>query len=252
MTADDAPQHLDLADGRRIAYHRVDGRGPPGVVFLGGLSSDMTGTKAVHLHAWAQRTGQSFLRFDYTGHGGSSGEFADGCVGGWADDARRAITELTEGPQILVGSSLGGWIALLLARDGAVPVAGVVGIAAAPDFTEDIMLRAATPEQRAQLLEKGRVDMPSDYEEPYLVTARLLADGSRHLLLNGPLPVKAPVRLLHGTADTDVPLDTALRTIDALECDDARLTIQRGADHRFSSPTELGLIVDAVEELLAL
>lgn len=239
---------LDLADGRRIAYRRTDGRAP-GVVFLGGLRSDMTGTKAAHLEAWARRRGRAFLRFDYTGHGASSGSFEAGCIGDWAGDAGDALDRLTEGPQILVGSSMGGWIALLLARSRPGRIAGLVGIAAAPDFTEDSMWAGFTPEQRADLVREGRVELPSDYsDDPYVITARMIEDGRRNLVLRAPLDLPFPVRLLHGSADADVDLRVALRLMSHAACRDLRLTIVKHADHRFSAPDNLEMIVAAIED----
>lgn len=250
------PDFLETPDGRRLAYSRTGaapGATARGVVFLGGLSSDMTGTKALFLEDWARGTGRAFLRFDYTGHGRSSGRFEDGTVGEWARDAADAIRALTEGPQILVGSSLGGWIALLLAQRRDVPVAGIVGIAAAPDFTEDFLLHGATPQQRAALLTRGATELESDYEAPTTMTARLLADGASHLLLDRRLAIRAPVRLLHGTADTDVPVRTALRILDALEDGrDARLILVKDSDHRMSGAAELELLRSVLEEMLAI
>lgn len=251
----DDPDFLTTPDGRRLAYSRTapaPGTAARGVVFLGGLSSDMTGTKALFLEDWARGTGRAFLRFDYTGHGRSSGRFEDGTVGEWAQDAVDAIRALTDGPQILVGSSLGGWIALLLAHRRDVPVAGIVGIAAAPDFTEDFLLHDATPQQRAALLTRGATELESDYEEPTTMTARLLADGTNHLLLDRQLLIDAPLRLLHGTADTDVPVRTALRILDALgDGADARLILVKDADHRLSGAAELALLRSVLEELVA-
>ncbi len=244
------------AQGRALAYTRTPGRrqgaSAPGVVFLGGFRSDMTGTKAVHLEAWARATGRAFLRFDYSGHGASGGDFLDGCIGDWTADATAAVGALTEGPQILVGSSMGGWVALLLARAAPAQVAGLVGIAAAPDFTEDGMWAAFSPDQRAALARDGRVDVPSAYgPDPYPVTRRLIEDGRRHLLLRAPLPLSVPVRLLHGTADPDVPQATALALLARAEGPDIRLTLVKGAGHRFNEPGELALIVRAVEEVTA-
>ncbi|MEJ2001178.1 MAG: alpha/beta hydrolase, partial [Maritimibacter sp.] len=167
---------LETASGRRIAYVKTEGNGP-GVVFLGGFMSDMEGSKAVALEAWAKRQGRPFLRFDYSGHGQSSGEFTDGCIGDWAEDARAVIETLTEGPQLLVGSSMGGWISALTIR--AIPdrIAGFIGIAAAPDFTEDSMWNGFSEEMRRQLMEEGQVFVPSGYDEPYPVTKRLIEDG---------------------------------------------------------------------------
>lgn len=243
------PEFLTTPQGRRIAYHLSPGTGP-GVLFLGGFRSDMTGIKAVHLEAWARARGRAFLRFDYSGHGASTGDFLNGCIGDWAADARAVVTGLTRGRQVLVGSSMGGWIALLLARAMPERVAGLVGIAAAPDFTEDDMWAGFSPEQRAELLGQGRVALHSDYsEEPYVITHRLIEDGRDNLVLRAPLPLPFPVRLLQGTADTDVAPAVALRLQDHAEGPDIRLTLVKGADHRFSTQECLRLIEAAVGEV---
>ena len=240
---------LETPQGRRIAYNRTPGRAP-GVVFLGGLVSDMTGTKAVHLEAWARAQGRAFLRFDYSGHGESSERFEDGCIGDWSADAREAIIALTEGPQVLVGSSMGGWISLLMARAIPERIAGIVGIAAAPDFTEDSMWADATEEQRMQLIHEGRFVVPSDYsDEGYIVTRRMIEDGRTNLVLRDPLPLPFAVRLLHGTADTDVPVAVGLRLMEHASCADLRLILVKGADHRFSTPECLDLITDTIAAL---
>ena len=243
------PQFLNTPQGRRIAYHQTPGDGP-GFVFLGGFKSDMGGTKAVHLEAWAKATGRAFLRFDYSGHGQSSGRFEDGAIGDWAQDAMAAISALTHGPQVLVGSSMGGWISMLVIREMAQMVAGFVGIAAAPDFTEDSMWANFDAEQRRQLKETGQVALPSDYGEPYIITRRLIEDGRDQLVLRQPVKVPFAVRLLQGTADADVTQDTALKVLDHLDGPDVRLTLVKGADHRFSSAAELELIERAVAEVL--
>ena len=244
-----SPAFLDLPDGRRLAYHRTPGAAP-GVVFLGGFRSDMTGTKATFLEAWARDRGRAFLRFDYTGHGASSGAFEDGAIGDWARDAADAIGRLTEGPQILVGSSMGGWIALLVALRLPARVAGLVGIAAAPDFTEDGMWAQFDAAARASLAAEGRLELPSDYADaPYVVTRRLIEDGRAHLVLRAPLELAVPLRLLHGTADADVPVTVALRLLEHAEGPDVRLTLVKGADHRFSAPETLALIAATVEEM---
>ena len=243
------PCFLTTPQGRSIAYERVKGHGP-GIVFLHGLRSDMTGTKAVALADWARRTGRAFLRFDCSGHGLSSGRFEDGAIGDWFEDAQAALDRLTDGPQVLVGSSMGGWLALLLARALPGRVKGLVGIAAAPDFTEDSMWAQATEAQRAALLRDGFIQRPSDYgDAPYVITRRLIEDGRAHLVLRDPLPLPFPVRLLHGTADTDVPLGVALRLMDHAASPDLRLTLVKDADHRFSSPACLALIEAAIGEV---
>ena len=242
-------EFLDGPLGRRIAYHRTPGQGP-GVVFLGGFKSDMTGTKAVHLQAWAEAEGRAFLRFDYSGHGQSEGDFLDGCIGDWAADAQAAIAALTTGPQVLVGSSMGGWIALLTAKAMPERVAGLVGIAAAPDFTEDLMWAGFSEAERAAVM-AGRLEQPSDYSnEPYIITRKLIEEGRNQLVLRDALPLPFPLRLLQGTADVDVPQSVALRLLDHADSPDARLLLVKGADHRFSSQECLDLMVAAVEELL--
>ena len=241
---------LQTPQGRQIAYHRSAGAGP-GVVFLGGLRSDMEGTKALHLEDWARTAGRAFLRFDYSGHGQSSGRFEDGAIGDWAEDARAAFEALTEGPQVLVGSSMGGWQALLLARAMPERVAGLVTIAAAPDFTEDGMWSDFDAAQRQAIETEGQIALPSEYGEPMIVTRRLIEDGRRHLVLRSPLALPMPTRFLQGTADADVDMSVALRLLEHATGPDMRLTLVAGADHRFSDGDCLDLITASVEEVLA-
>lgn len=241
---------LETAHGR-IAYHKTDGTGP-GVVFLGGFKSDMEGSKAIYLEEWAQTEGRAFLRFDYTGHGSSSGDFVDGCIGDWARDAMAAIDQLTDGPQVLVGSSMGGWIALLVSRAIPERVHGLIGIAAAPDFTEDSMWKGFDTAQREALLKDGQVELPSDYsDEPYIITQKLIEDGRNQLVLRSPLPLPFPVRFLQGTKDEDVDLSVALRLLEHVSGDDICLTLKKGADHRFSTPECLTMIRQAIIEVTA-
>ena len=241
---------LETAEGRNIAYHKTSGT-LPGVVFLGGFKSDMDGTKAIHLEEWAKRTGRSFLRFDYSGHGQSSGEFTEGAIGDWAEDAVAALTVLTEGPQVLVGSSMGGWISVLVARAMPERVAALVTIAAAPDFTEDSMWSGFDDSQRAELLDQGQLALPSEYDEPYIITRRLIEEGRDNLVLREPLKLPFPVRFLQGTADVDVDMAVALRLLDHAEGPDMRLTLMDGADHRFSDAECLALIESTVEDVLS-
>ena len=245
------PDFLETPEGRSLAYNRSEGQGP-GIVFLGGFRSDMEGTKALALQDWARARGRAFLRFDYSGHGQSSGAFEEGAIGDWFADARAAITALTVGPQVLVGSSMGGWIALLAARTIPERVAGLVTIAAAPDFTEDGMWAGFDAGQQRALIETGRVELPSDYsDEPYVITRRLIEDGRQCLVLRQSLALPMPARFLQGTEDTDVPVSVAMRLLDHAEGPDMRLTLVKGADHRFSTPECLRLIETAVAEVLA-
>lgn len=248
-----ARTYLETSAGRRIAYHKLNGQGDnaalPGIVFLGGFRSEMSGTKAMWLEEHARARGRTYLRFDYSGHGRSSGEFEDGCIGDWVDDAAEVMEHLTGGPQVLVGSSMGGWIALLLAQRFPARTAALVGIAAAPDFTER-MWAGFSDAERSALLCNGRIERPSAYsDEPYPITRRLIEEGRTHLLLRAPLALSCPVRLLHGTADPDVDPAVSLRLLDHLDAPDARLTLVKGAEHRFSTPRELALIGGTLDEL---
>lgn len=244
-------QHIDGPNGTKLAYAKTEGDGPT-IVFLSGYKSDMEGTKAVHLETWAKLNGNAFLRFDYSGHGVSGGVFEEGCIGDWARDAQAVIETMTDGPVVLVGSSMGGWISLLIARAMPERIAGLVTIAAAPDFTEDGMWADATEAQRAELMETGQIALPSDYsDEPYIITRRLIEEGREQLVLRAPLSLPFPVRMLQGTEDADVDVSVALRLLDHAEGGDIRLTLVKGADHRFSSPECLALICHTVAAVLA-
>ena len=239
--------HIDTPQGRRIAYEMIPGEGP-GIVFLGGFRSDMEGSKALHLREVAQREGRGFLRFDYSGHGKSSGAFEDGAIGDWAQDAEAALS-LTHGPQILVGSSMGGWISLLLARRLPERVHALLLIAPAPDFTEDGFWAGMPAPMRKLLMERGSIQVPSEYEAPYTITRRLIEEGRGNLVMRTPLPLPFPVRILQGTADTAVPTDWAVRLLNHMESPDARLTLVKDSDHRFSEPRELMLIEETLTSL---
>ena len=243
-------QYLQTDEGRRLAYHLTEGEGPC-IVFLGGLKSDMQGTKAVYLEDWARREGRAFLRFDYSGHGESSGNFAEGSIGDWAQDTATAVGALTRGKILAVGSSMGGWQALLLARGQPERLAGLVTIAAAPDFTEDSYWAGFTDAQKRQLEEEGQVELPSDYMEPYVVTRRMIEDGRRNLVLRDPLDLPMPTRFLQGTADTAVPVSLAVRLLEHATGPDIQLRLVKDADHRFSDERCLALILDAIGEVLS-
>jgi pimeloyl-ACP methyl ester carboxylesterase len=242
---------LDRGDGVALAWRRTAGRGPT-VVFLPGYRSDMTGDKATGLAEFCAARGQAFLRLDYSGHGASGGVFTEGTIGRWRDDALLLIDRLTEGPLVLVGSSMGGWLALLVALARPGRVAALVGIAAAPDFTETLMWDAMTPAERA-LLERHRVvHLPSRYGEPTPLAFGLIEEGRNHLLLRGRIALRFPVRLLHGQRDDDVPWETALKLAAALEGDDVRVTLVKDGDHRLSRPQDLVLLRETLAALLGL
>ena len=214
--------------------------------------SDMTGSKALAIEDHARRQGRACLRFDYQGHGASSGAFADGTIGLWAGDAIAAFDALTEGPQVLVGSSMGGWIMLLLALARPERVAGLLGIAPAPDFTEDLMWQSFDAEARATLERDGLLRQPSDYgEEPYIITRALIEDGRDHLLLRAPIPLTCPVRLIHGMADKDVPWQTSVRLSEALASEDVEIQLVKAGGHRLSEPDDLARLTQTLDELLA-
>jgi pimeloyl-ACP methyl ester carboxylesterase len=249
MSDGDRVQQLRRPDGNTVAYVRSEGRAPT-VAFLGGFRSDMTGTKAVALDAWARKTGRAFLRFDYLGHGQSSGRFEDGTIGRWLDDSLAAIDTLTGGRLVLVGSSMGGWLSLLVARARPERLAGLVLIAAAPDFTERMLLKGLSAEDRLRLEHDGRLERPSQYSpEPSVFTWKLIEEGRKHLLLDRKLALPCPVRLLHGQSDPDVPWQYSLQIASHLEAPEVITTLVKGGDHRLSTPADIARLVATVEEL---
>ncbi len=243
------PERLTLADDSTIAYHALKGKSP-GVLFLGGFQSDMTGTKATALDAFCRASGHAYTRFDYTGHGASSGRFIDGTIGRWAEDAIAVLDRLTEGPQILVGSSMGGWLMLLAALARPERLHGLVGVAAAPDFTEDLLWQGLDDAARGVLERQGVLYMPSEYDdEPYPITRTLIEEGREHLVMRGPIAITCPVRLLHGMKDNEVPWQTALKLSDRLESRDVSVRLIKDGDHRLSSEVHLKRLCAAVDEL---
>ena len=237
---------FDRADGPRIAYRLRDGSSPT-LVFLPGYASDMEGIKALALDAFAERSGLAVLRFDYSGTGASEGRFDDGTLEHWVEEALLLIDELTRGPIILVGSSMGGWIALHAALRRPDRVAALVAIAAAPDFTE----WGYSDEEKAAIRHNGRLELPNPYgEEPQLTTSGFWESGQRLQLLGGDIPIHCPVRLIHGDCDDDVPLAIAFRLMDALRSVDVQLTVLKGGGHRLSAPHEVDAILRAVAALL--
>ncbi|HEY6632329.1 MAG TPA: alpha/beta hydrolase [Rhizobiaceae bacterium] len=249
------PQFIEHG-GERIAYRRIAGAAP-GVVWLGGYRSDMLGTKAETLSAWAERTGRAFLRHDYSGHGESSGVFAEGTISKWLGESLAALRRLTEGPQVLVGSSMGAWIALRLVQElrkagEGDRIAGIVLLAPAPDFTAELIEPALTKKQQRELAEKGYFEEKSGYSpEPDIYTRALIEDGRENLVMTGPIDTHCPVHILQGMADPDVPHTHALKLVSLLPADDMTLSLIPDGDHRLSRPQDLELLVRAVEAVIA-
>jgi pimeloyl-ACP methyl ester carboxylesterase len=239
--------------GASIAYKRLSGKGP-GIVFLHGFHSDMEGTKALALEDLCRRHGRAFVRFDLFGHGISSGKVEDGSISRWADDAVAVLDQLTEGPQVLVGSSLGGWLALLAALRRRDRIVGLVGVAAAPDFTEDLMWADFTDAQRRELIEQGFVVQENCYEpeNPWKIPRLLIEDGRNNLLLVDQINLSCPVRLIQGQKDADVPWQTALKIADRLESADVEVILVKDGDHRLSRDHDLERLVAVVERLVAI
>ena len=248
--AAEKPSLLAAPDGATIAYRQTPGKGP-GVVFLTGFRSDMSGGKALAVEALCRAQGRAFVRFDYTGHGLSSGAFADGTIGRWTEDALLVLDRVTRGPQVLVGSSMGGWIALLLARARPARIAGLVGIATAPDFTEDLVHDVLDADARERLARDGQIVMPSAYDpEPCVITRRLIEEGRKHLLLRAPIAFAAPVRLIHGMEDHDVPWQTSLKLAERLAGADVEITLVKDGRHRLSEPADLARLAAIMDALL--
>jgi len=241
---------LELPDGRKLAYHLTEGE-LPGVIFMGGFKSDMTGTKAVALETYCTRHGHRFLRFDYTGHGQSSGTFEQGTIGAWKQDALDIIDQLGAEKNILIGSSMGAWLALLVALARPEKIAALVGIASAPDFTEKLVWEAFTPAQQKQLMKEGQVLIPDCYgEAPYPITRALIEDGRKHLLLDKDIPIHVPVRLIHGTKDNDVPWQISATLLERLATPDVRLQLIKDGGHRLSQPPHLFAVALMLKEFL--
>jgi pimeloyl-ACP methyl ester carboxylesterase len=239
---------------RRIAV-RARAGGGPGLFWLGGFNSDMRGSKALALDGWAAGHGRSCVRFDYSGHGESGGAFAEGTIGRWLEESIAVFEQFCAGPQVVIGSSMGGWMALLLARElarraasGALP-AGLVLIAPAPDFTEALMWNRFSPEVRQEIETKGVWLRPSQYGEPYPITRALIEEGRNHLLLGGAIDVGCPVRILQGAQDPDVPWRHAFALTHRLPADDVVLTMIQDGDHRLSRPQDIARILAAVAEI---
>jgi pimeloyl-ACP methyl ester carboxylesterase len=240
---------LDRGDGVELAWASQQGSSPT-VVFLPGFRSDMTGDKSTAIAAFCETRGQACLRFDYSGHGASGAQFEDGTIGRWKDDALAVIDGKSEGPLILVGSSMGGWIALLTAMARKDRVAALVGIAAAPDFTEALMWQAMSFAEREILMRDGVLRVPSQYGDPTPITLKLIEDGRSHLLLDQPIEIDCPVRLLHGQCDPDVPWEMALRIAEQVTSKDVQVTLVKDGDHRLSRPADIELLLRTVGALL--
>lgn len=237
------------ANGRRIA-HVTHAGAAPHVVFLPGFRSDMEGSKALAVEAHARARGLGVTRLDYSGHGRSSGRFEDGTIGAWSEDALAVVDRATDGPLVLVGSSMGAWIMLLVARARRNRVAGCVGVAVAPDFTEDLIWAVATTEQRAALLDRGVHYEPSPYdEEPTPITRALVEDGRRHLVLREPLDLTCPIHLLHGQRDPDVPWETALRLAAHVASEDVTIELVKDGEHRLSRESDVRRLLAAVDRV---
>lgn len=236
--------------GTHVAYLKRDGRAP-GIVWLGGFKSEMTATKATALDAWAEGEGLAFVRFDYYGHGASSGNFREGTVSRWLDDTLAVLDELTTGPQIVVGSSMGGWLALLAALARPDRVAALLLIAPATDFTEELLWALLDADGRRQIVDKGEWLRPSAYDpNPYPITRSLVEDGRKHLLLGAPIALSCPVRIVQGMKDPDVPWQHVMKLVDRLG-PDTQIVLVKDGDHRLSKPHEIALIARTLSALVA-
>ena len=248
---DSATSFLHRENGTSLAYFRLEGESP-GLMFLGGFRSDMSGTKASALEAHCRKVGRAYVRFDYSGHGESSGKFEEGTIGEWAGDALAVLDEVAQGPQVLVGSSMGAWMMLLAALARPERVKGLVGVASGPDFTAGFKKHRLTEELKAELDERGYVMHPPNiWEEPYPITKKLLDEGDSHLLLRGEIDVACPVRLIHGMADETISWEVSLKLSNLLKSDDVRLTLVKDGGHRLSRDADIELIIRTAEKLAA-
>jgi pimeloyl-ACP methyl ester carboxylesterase len=242
------------SEARRIAV-RARAGGSPGLFWLGGFNSDMQGTKAIAVDAWAAERNRACVRFDYSGHSESGGAFIEGTIGRWLEESVAVFEQFCAGPQVVIGSSMGGWLALLLAREMArrsasqASLAGLVLIAPAPDFTEELMWKGFSPAARQEIETKGMWLRPSEYGEPYPITRKLIEEGRNHLLLGSAIDVGCPVRILQGAQDPDVPWRHAFALAHRLPVDDVVLTVIQDGDHRLSRPQDIARMIAAVAEM---
>ena len=244
------PEYLQSHDRHNIAYHRHHGNNTPGVIFLSGFMSDMSGEKAQAVMQWCQTFDHSCVRFDYFGHGESSGDFEQGTISRWLEDAITVIDELSNGPQVLVGSSMGGWLSLLAALQRPQRIAGLIGIAAAPDFTKNLVENRLDENAKTQLHQNGVCYRPSQYsDQPYAITRALIDDGYQHLLLHDDIALSCPVRLLHGQQDIDVPWQISMQICAKLASSDVTVTILKDAEHRLSRLSDLTLLTATLAQL---
>jgi len=242
--------YLKLKNSDQIAYCKTEGKGP-GIIFLGGFLSEMTGEKATAVEAFCKQRGQAFVRFDYRGRGQSSGVFEDHTIGTWKEDALAILSKLTKGPQLLIGSSMGGWLALLLAMEKPKRVAGIIGLASAPDFTEHLIWEKLTKAQQQEIIRKGKITVPSDMGGVYSITRKLIEDGRNHLLLHKrEIPIDCPVRLLHGLKDDDVPWEVSLSINEKLASQDVKTILIENGDHRLSKPEDIQKLLSITEKML--
>jgi pimeloyl-ACP methyl ester carboxylesterase len=246
------PLRLKRGPKDSIAYNRFDQKNKnlPEVLFLGGFKSDMTGTKATYLQELCQNRNQTFTRFDYFGHGLSSGEFTQGTIGCWLEDTLAMIDEITEGPLVLIGSSMGGWLMILAALARPQRMHSLIGIASAPDFTEELIWASLTDSQRLAFLSQGIVQTPSQYEnQGFPITLQLVEEGRSHLVLRKELLIPCPVHLIHGNADRDVPSELSLRLAQKIESPEVTLTLIKDGDHRLNTPLALGRLASLLNEV---
>lgn len=234
--------------GTKISYHKTPGK-TPGIIFFGGFMSDMTGIKTTYLESVCQRWGQAYIRFDYSGHGASSGKFEEGTIGSWLEDALFVLDNLTEGPQMIVGSSMGGWLMVLAALKRPDRIKGLVGIASAPDFVEDLGRMHAV--QQEALNKNGICYLPSlSGDKTYAITRHLIEEGKTHAVLKAPIPIFCPVRLLHGLSDKDVPWQKSVKLAERLQSPDVSVTLIKDGDHRLSENMHLKMIEKSVHSLI--
>lgn len=250
MTSQSSIHYLETEHGARLAWTGAEIPGKPTLVFLPGHGSDMDGTKAIATAEWAEDNGFGMIRFDYSGHGQSDGEFLDGTIGAWKKDCLAVIDTLTREKLILIGSSLGGWLMMLVAHERTSRLAGVIGIAAAPDFTDDLIWNALDPEQQQTMRETGRIALPNPYApEDVVYTYGLVEDGRDHFVLNRRVNLTCPVRLLHGAKDEEVPVETAEKLAGVINSPDIEVIIESEAGHRFSEPDQIDLLISCLDTI---